>query len=549
MKFQDMEYSRLSYEELQRRYRELSEMLAGAESREDFERVMEARQTLWDDMTVMTICSVRHDMNINDEFYAAEQAYYDEIAPRLSELCNQFNRQLMESPFQEELRERIGEFAYVVMEQEQRSFCSGLIPLQQEENALIAQYAKLTANATVSWEGREIKRNNVASIQESTDREVRKRMAFALSDSWESQRAELEDIYDKLVKNRDRQAKQLGYRNYVEMAYVQKNRIGYGPKEVARFREEVKRTLAPRYVEQEEKRRERIKLDHLYVYDSPLHFLNGNPKPVGDDRQCMETARRMFEQMSPETAEFIDYLMDNGLYDVEIRDGKVGGGYMTTFEKYRAPFIFANFDGTSENVYIISHEGGHAFQGYLKREEPIRERCGYTSEIAETHAMAMEFWVWPYLELFFGERTKDYRTQHLEGALQRILYQCEQDEFQQLVYEHPEMTQAERNKLWRKLEGEYFPAKDYGGIRNLEDGCSWQRIPHAFYWPFYAIEYGLAQVCALEYKHWMEKDKKAAWESYLTFCRNTGLKSFPELIKEAGLENPFEEGALERALS
>lgn len=252
----------------------------------------------------------------------------------------------------------------------------------------------------------------------------------------------------------------------------------------------------------------------------------------------------MYQELSPETGEFIDFLLDNGLYDVEIRDGKRGGGYMTMFEKYHSPFIFANFDGTSENAYIMCHEGGHAFQGYLKREEEIREQCWLTSEAAETHAMAMEFFAWSQMELFFGKRAEDYRMMHLENAIQLVIYECEQDEFQQKIYENPNFSSKERNELWLKLEKEYFPSKDYGEDSNLLEGRRWQRIPHIYQWPFYAIDYALAQICALEYLHWMKKDTSAAWQSYLTFCKQTGTKSFPQLIKAAGLKNPFEEGTV-----
>ncbi len=219
---------------------------------------------------------------------------------------------------------------------------------------------------------------------------------------------------------------------------------------------------------------------------------------------------------------------------------------MTIFEKYRAPFIFANFDGTIENAYIMCHEGGHAFQGYLKRDEEIREHCRNTSEMAETHAMAMEFFAMPYMELFFGERAGDYRAMHLEDAVRLIINQCLQDEFQQLVYESPDMTAAECNRLWARLDREYFPDKDYDGNVNLREGRGWQRIPHIYHWPFYAIDYALAEICALGYYRWMQEDKAASWESYLRLCRESGTMDFPDLVESAGLGSPFEEETMIR---
>jgi M3 family oligoendopeptidase len=234
------------------------------------------------------------------------------------------------------------------------------------------------------------------------------------------------------------------------------------------------------------------------------------------------------------------------MYDVEARDGKNNCAYMYYLGKYKSPFILASFNGTKYDPYIMCHEGGHAFQSYMKRNERIRERCGYTYEAAETHAMTMEFFAYPYMELFFGDRANDYRTFHLEDAVRLILSECLQDEFQQLVYENPDMTPDERNRLWLKLDGEYFPGKDYGKNKNLAEGCGWQRIGHVINWPFYAIDYALAEVCALEYYEWVQRDREAAWKSYLKFCEDTGVYNFHELIKKAGLPDLFESVTLAR---
>ncbi|MGM9639850.1 MAG: M3 family metallopeptidase [Faecousia sp.] len=307
----------------------------------------------------------------------------------------------------------------------------------------------------------------------------------------------MEEIYDRMVQNRHRQARTLGYRNYVSLSYLRMNRIGYTPEDVACFREQVKRDLAPFAAALNERRRKRLGLEHLYPYDGGISFLEGNPIPLGGEEFCLEMTRQMFSRLSPETKQYIDFMLDNGLYDVTVRPGKQSGGYCTQFEAYRSPFIFANFDGTSENAYIMSHEGGHGFYFYRKRNEEIRERGWYTPEMAETHAMAMEFFTAPYMELFFGDRAEDYRRMHLEGVVSRILYQCQQDEFQQIVYEQPQLTKAQRSEVWRRLGQAYFPFREYPEEDRERIGTSWQRIPHAFLWPFYAIDYTWALLIAL----------------------------------------------------
>lgn len=549
MHFKDMPYERVDYETVEKRYQQLTKEMEEARSGGECLEALRKRQELVADMTPMELCYVRHDMDVNDAFYAAEQEYYDEVGPKLTDLSNRFEQAMLRSPYRSCLEQAVGRQAFAIMEANQQAYQSGLIGLIQEENNLLSRHNQLTSTAVVVWNGADVKRSLMTPELQSKERETRKAASLAVSASWEAQRQELEELYDKLVKIRDAQAKQLGFQNYVELSYYRMNRIGYDSKDVSFFREQVKRYLVPILVQMEERRRKRIGLEQLYTYDNSIFFLEGNPVPLYDTEGCLEAARRMYTQISPETAEFIAFMLDNGLYDVEIRDGKRGGGYMTFFEKYHAPFIMANFDGTTENVYIMCHEGGHAFQGYLKRNEPFRERCWLTSEAAETHAMAMEFFAWPYMELFFGDRAKDYRTMHLEDALRLIARECEQDEFQQLVYENPQMSKEERNALWASLERSYFPGREYDGDTNLESGCGWQRIQHMYQWPFYAIDYALAQVCALEYLHWMKEDLSGAWKSYLTFCQNTGTESFRELTEHAGLDDPFAKGTIEKLVA
>lgn len=388
-----------------------------------------------------------------------------------------------------------------------------------------------------------MKPSTMAAELTSGDRETRRLAALAVSAAWEEKRGEIEEIYRGLVDNRNRQAKALGMKSYSELSCCLKNRIGYGLNEISDFRERVKKHIVPLNEFLTEHRKKRLGLDKLRFYDG-VYFKDGNPLPLGGTEYCLGKTREMYHAMSEETAEFIDFILDNELCDAEIRDGKRDGGYMSYLEKYRAPFIFANFDGTSENAYIMCHEGGHAFQAYLKRNEEIRHKAQFTSESAETHAMAMESFAAPYMELFFGERAEDYRRMHLESAVRLIVSECQQDEFQQLVYDNPDMTSDEHNALWAKLSKEYFPSMDLSGNDNLERGCGWQRIQHNFFWAFYTVDYALAQICALEYYRWMESDKDAAWNSYLDFCRRTGGDSFPNLAKAAGLDDPFAEKTL-----
>lgn len=545
MHFNDMPYRRVTFEEIEARYQTLFATIRSIRSEEECLPALKAYYGLLDKMTPMDLCYVRHDMDLNEPFYAEEQRYYNEIGPKIMALSHQLEGILLDSPFSACFEKLMGSFAFSLMRSARDSRDSRLIPLEQEENSLSSRYSVVTANAKAEVDGNLVSRSSLAAQQQSPNRETRRKASAAIAASWASQREELEEIFHQLVRNRDRQAKLLGYPDYVELAYLRMNRIGYTREDVSRFREQVKKSLVPLAAAIHEQKKKRLGLEHLYSFDSPLNFPDGNPVPLGGTDFCLEMSREMFRKLSPETAEFIDFLMDNGLYDVELRDGKCGGGYCMYMTAYRAPFIFANFDGTSDNAYIMSHEGGHAFYAYLKRSEEIRDRCGYTSEMAETHAMAMEFFVSPYMELFFGPRAEDYRRMHRENAVSRIIYQCQQDEFQQIIYEHPEFSKAQRNEVWEELERAYFPFREYTEEEQQRIGHRWQCIPHLYHWPFYAIDYGLAQVCALQYARWMDEDKDGAWQSYLRFCRASGNMNFPEALEAAGLVSPFAEGCLD----
>ena len=386
MHFRDMPYRRVTYEEIEAEYRALFRDVQAVACEDDCLRVLQRQYRLGDAMTPIDLCYVRHGMDVNDPFYAREQAYYDDIGPKISALRNRFGELLVKSPFADCFERLMGSFAFTLIRTGLMGDDSSLIPLQQEENALLSRYNQLVSNAKADYGGVRVSRSSLARDQQSPDRAVRRRAYQAAVDSWEEQRAELEDIYDSLVKNRDRQAKALGFASFVELSYLRMNRIGYTPEDVRRFREQVKAQLVPVAAALCERRRQRLGLEHLYPYDDGIFFPEGNPVPLRDEQFCLRMTRRMYGELSPETKAYIDFLMDNGLYDVTMRDGKLSGGYCTQLEAYRAPFIFANFDGTSENAYIMTHEGGHGFYFYLKRGEAIRERGWYTPEMAETHA-------------------------------------------------------------------------------------------------------------------------------------------------------------------
>jgi M3 family oligoendopeptidase len=309
------------------------------------------------------------------------------------------------------------------------------------------------------------------------------------------------------------------------------------------YRDGIYQTIVPIVKELTDRKSKRLGINDLKYYDLGLSYLTGNPTPKGDKDFQVEQALKMYHDMHPETGAFFQMMVDQELMDLESKPGKQGGGYCTFIPSNQTPFIFANFNGTSHDVDVLTHEAGHAFQSYQSKDllPPYRWP---TLEAAEIHSMSMEFLAWPYIDSFFKEDTEKYKFSHLSGALSFLPYGVAVDEFQHLIYENPEMSKEDRKKAWRDIEKKYLPYKDYDDSAFLEKGTFWYRQGHIFSVPFYYIDYTLAQVVALQYFLASRESYQNALDSYVALCKLGGSKTFTELIQEAQLENPFEKNTV-----
>lgn len=546
MKFMDMPYERVDFEGAEKEFLILMEEFKGAKNGEEQFAVHEKFYELCDRvMTNMTIAQIRHDIDTTDEFYSKEQDYYDEIQPKIGNLMVSYQKLLYESPYRAYLEEKIGPVAFKNMELAMKSTDERLIPLMQEENALTTEYDKLIAGAKIDWEGETLNLSLLQKHMKSPDREVRRKAWEKYAAFFEENAEALDTIYDKLVKCRTAQAKEMGYENYLELGYYRMNRNCYDKTMVESFRNQIKTVFVPFAEKLHEKRRERLGLSKLSYIDEGIYFKEGNPAPTGTPEEIMAAGQKMYSELSSETKEFFDFMTENQLFDVLGRKTKKAGGYMTYLPLYHAPFIFANFNGTSGDVDVITHECGHAFQGYLSGFDKIQEHRDITMETAEIHSMSMEFFTEKYMEMFFGDKADAYRTMHLEDAVAFIPYGCMVDEFQHIVYENPEMTPAQRHAAWKRLEKEYKPHLDYEGSPFFEKGGFWQKQLHIYDYPLYYIDYCLAESCALQYKAWMDENYEEAWKSYLKLCRLSASDFYTSMVKEVGLKLPFEDGCIQ----
>lgn len=545
MKFSEMPYRRVEKSVLDQISR-LTERLTCASSAEEAEKIfMESEAISTEVQTMMNLCYIRSTIDTTDEFYAAEQEYNDELTPLLTEKSQEFSKALCASPFRRELEKKWGTLLFTNAELSMKGFAPELVPLLQEENALTSQYQKLYASAKIDFDGKVLTVAQLAPYKQSADRAVRKAAYEAEGSFFDANREQFDEIYDKLVKNRTAQAKKLGYENYLELGYIRLNRNCYGPADVARFRQQVVESMVPVVAEIKKAQAKRIGIADMKFYDDNFFYPDGNAAPQGTPEELLAAGERMYTEMSPETAEFAKLLFGNELFDVLAKPGKAPGGYCTSLPAYKAPFIFSNFNGTAGDVDVLTHEAGHAFADYVAaRTIPILDLRSPTMEGCETHSMSMEFFTAPWHRLFFKEQTEKYEVSHAEDALIFIPYGSMVDHFQELMYTHPEMTPEERNETWLKLERQYRPYLDFEDLPFYSRGAGWQRQLHIYQYPFYYVDYCLAQSMALQF--WMEsvKDWNAAWKKYLKFVGLGGTRTFVDLIRESGLLSPLDDGSI-----
>ena len=546
MKFKDMTYERIDFAKAKAELSEIMEKSKAAKSGEEqFEIHKEFYQLNDKIQTQVTLCSIRHTIDTTDEFYEKEQNYYDEQIPEYSNMCVEYQKILFHSPYRQVLEEKIGQVAFKNMEIAMKSVSEEIIPLMQEENTLVTEYEKLLASAQIPWGEETLNLSLLTPYLKHKDAKIRREAQEKQNEFFLSIQDKLDELYDKLVKNRTLQAKKLGFETYTPLGYLRMQRNCYGREEIENLRRQVKEVWVPFAESIFEKRKERLGMSKLSYTDEVVYSPKGNPQPEGTPEEILQAGQQMYEELSSETKEFFDFMMDNELLDVFGRKTKAVGGYMTYIPDYKAPFIFANFNGTSGDVDVMTHECGHAFQGYLAAEDPIREHADIGMETAEIHSMSMEFFTEPWYHLFFGKETaQEYTDMHLEDAVIFVPYGCMVDEFQHIVYDNPELTPKERKQAWKDLEGVYKPHLFYDGLEFFENGCFWQKQHHIYSFPLYYIDYVIAQLCAFEYKIWMDKDREAAWQSYLKLCKMSASKFHTELLEEAGLETPFKNGVL-----
>ena len=548
MTFSQIPYVRADLAAWKQQQEDITARFRAAQTFEEADAIYREAATFDADYTsMMTIARIRNNIDTRDEFYDAEVAYYNQEMPKMQAVSKAWTEATLESPFRPQLEEKYGKVTFINAEMAAKAFSPELVAEMQQENALKARYSKLIASAQIPFRGETYTISQLSPWKGDPDDAIRLEAWTAEGNWYNEHGAELDEIYDELVKLRTSMAKKLGYETYTPLGYLNMRRNCYNEADVDKFRMAVQKYLVPvakkLYIRQAQMQGREFPLNFA---DKDLAFRSGNPKPVGNPEQILAMGDKFYAELSPETDEFWKFMRSHEMMDVESKPGKAGGGYCTRIANMRSPFIFANFNGTSHDVEVVTHEAGHAFAGFVNRDRIPASTINPSLEGCEVHSMSMEFFAWPWAEGFFGEDARKFRYNHLKGALAFIPYGTMVDHFQHIIYEYPEFDPQERHQVWQELLGIYMPWVRPGDVPFYGEGKGWQRQSHIYARPFYYIDYCLAQTVALDFWARIQEDPKAAFETYMKYTSLGGTMVFTDLLKTAGLGNPFDEETLKR---
>ena len=552
IKFEDIPIKKLSYKSTEKKLVSFIEQLKAATDFKSGLKVIKAFDRYMSKFsTNITVISIRHSLNTTDEKIAKYQDQVDEMMPVIGNLINMWNKVLLKVPFRAELEKKFTPYYFQMIENSLKSFDEKIIPELIEINKLSSAYDRILGSAQIEYKGKTYNISQMGKFAKSKVREERKEASIKIDEYFQAHEKEIGDIYGKLVLLRDQAAKKLGFKNFVELGYLSLGRVDYDEKMVAKYREQIAKEVVPlaQKLCKTQAKRIGIPLKKMYSYDYNLMFLSGNPEPIGDTKYLVDSATKMYHEMSAESGEFFDFMKEHHLLDLEARPGKQPGGYMTFLDEYKFPFIFSNFNGTAGDVDVLTHEVGHAFQGYLSRNIKPSDFRQATMETSEIHSMSMEFFAWPWMNLFFDKEADKYRYAHLVDAIQFLPYGITIDEFQHWVYNHPTATHEERCAAYQEIERRYTPHKVYPDeMKAAKHGAWWMRQSHIFGAPFYYIDYTLAQVCAFQFLVEMDKNQPKAWKKYVKLCKCGGRYPYCTTLAKNHLRNPFEEGNVAKVI-
>ncbi len=542
MKFTEIPYTRPDPEATIQKYAELTERLRTARSYEEARAIFlekEEKDKYVDTMDLVSM--LRRQMNKDDAFYKGEDAFWWDFEPRIDESNKTWAEALLASPFREDFAAEFGEMMLRIAENDRKSISDAIVADKQRENQLVVEYDELTDTVDeIPFEGETVDSGKIDKLKEDADPERRLAAFTADGTAWRQISERLDGIFDELVRLRDGMGRKLGYDGYIDLIYT-KLRRSFTKEDVQRFREAVVKYVVP--VADAIKREQARRIGRPYPLacsDNEYFFKSGNPHPAGDEAYVIDQGRQFFESLSPEAGEFFRHMIDDGMMFVH-----AGGGNDIYLPYYETPFLTVNLNGSGDSVRSFMHEAGHTFAYWMNRKRVPTDYITPSEDVTELHSMCMELLALRHAEGFFGPDAKKFTCALLGEAIAFITYGTMVDHFQHLVFEHPELTPAQRHAEWNRLEGIYEPWIAFDPrMPYYGEGMLWQQQGHVFWGPFMYIDYVLAGVVALQVWAIARKDPKEAWDRYMALVRQGGSRPFTELLKHADLRSPFDEDCL-----
>lgn len=492
----------------------------------------------------ITLASIRHDIDTSDLYYMNEVNNNIVQVQQMVGILKKYSLQILKSPFIIELKNEFGAYYFSKIELKAKLYNESLKELYIEESLLSKEYNEFLSKTIIQIDEKSYNLSELNHLKVSKDRNLRKKVFEVEKLFLKENSNKLQTLFSELLYIRNKIAQSSGYDNYVSYSFDSLERTDYSIKEVKSFRENIVKYILPVLDKYREIQKQNLQIDNLYTYDLACLFQDGDAKINGDLNLILENFKYMLEELSPQSKEFINHMLDNKMLDLDARNNKRLGGYCTYISSELSPFVFCNFTGGSSDIRVLAHEAGHAFQMFESmRKQKITENYMPSLEACEIHSKSMELILLDWSILFFGNDAKKYKFSQMIRSLTTIVDACLIDEFQELIYTNNIASPQERDQVWYELKMKYK-------TNNLEDDAptdlspKWLLIPHIFNTPFYYIDYALAQTCALQFWKNFQLKPFESWQKMLPLYQNGGSKSFLNLIDDVGLTSPFIEGAI-----
>ncbi len=468
-----------------------------------------------------------------------------EVLPRMEERSVELARRLVESGYATPgLSTTLARFRTQI-----EIFRDENVPIFAELEEHSARYQRIVGSITVEWDGVERPLPQLQPFLKSSDRAVRERAFRASTRPYLDRREELSALFDKMYGLRMRAARNAGFADFRDYIFPAKFRFDYTPADCERFHDAVERTVAPAVERVLESRRRRLELEVLRPWDLAVDpYRPKTLRPFANATELVGTAQRVFERVDPSLGREFQTMIDENLLDLESRKGKAPGGYCETLHFHGRPFIFMNAVGLVDDVMTLLHEAGHAFHAFAAHQQPLIWQRHPGSEAAELASMSMELLAAPHLTqpigYFASEDADSAWLEHLEDVLLSLVHIASVDAFQTWIYTSGQGGDAAaRDAEWLRLRSRFERGVDWSGLEQ-ERVARWYRQLHIFLYPFYYIEYGIAQIGALQIWRNSLDDPKRAVARYREALALGAVRSLPEIYRTAGARLTFDADAI-----